>query len=215
MKMLAFACACALLFCGCMNSRYSGRYEDGTAYRGIGGVKTFRKFYIRSFSVPDGYGAKVSAAKIQEMIPELLHRHARAGDVPIDVTIRPGKIETSGGWTKVFAMLGGIFPLATTADQDVAVDISIDGMEDSRSAVICHFTYDMKMTVLSPLAAISYSPKDGCQENLMMSGIVTIPDVSEVFSGTIARGIAVRLRQSALERLTLPDIDFGTGKEGL
>lgn len=204
------ALATAAISCGCTSIRYSGRYGDGTPYDGIGDANTLRRFYIRTFDVPDGYRAKVSTAKIQEIIPELLSRNARPGDVPVDVSVRPGEVEWSGGWTMVFL---GILPVMYTADQDVMVDVSVAGMKGPAVTTICHFTYDRKMTVFSPLAAIPYSEKDGCQENQMEKKVVL--DVSELFSRTIARSIAFHLRQSALERLTLPEIDFDVGQEGL
>ena len=199
--------------CGCMTQRYAGQYDGGMVYEGVGDVKTYRKFYIRFFDLPDGYRARVSAAKIQEIIPELLNRHARPGDIPVDITIRPSDITVSGGWTAVFGILGGILPVVMTFDQDVCVDIAIPDMKTLNPTVNNHFTYDRKMTVLSPLAAIPYSEKDGFQEHQFENGAESMVDESEVFSRTIARGIAARLKQAALERLELPNIDFIAGKE--
>ena len=199
--------------CGCMTQRYAGRYGDGTPYDGIGDAKTFRKFYIRSFDIPDGYRARVSPAKIQEIIPELVNSRAVKGDVPIDVTIRPGEVERGGGWTMVFLFLGGIVPCAFSADQDVVVEVSLDDMRDSCCYATSHFAHDTKQTVLSPLAAFPYSPREGFQENLLDSGIL-MQDTSEVFSRTIAFELALVLRRFAIERLAVPDVDFDFEGEG-
>ena len=73
-RVLALMMLWALLFCGCTSTRYSGRYGDGTVYRGIGEEKTFRKFYIRKI---EGEGAFVSAVSMSQKHPALFTRSPR------------------------------------------------------------------------------------------------------------------------------------------
>lgn len=201
-------CIVELLFmCGCASSRSSGRYGDGAVYKGIDGIKTFRKFFIRKFEVNEEYKALVSPGKVQSIIPELVRARERNGDIPIDVVIRVGKSEVSGDWSIVFACLYSIIPSWTTTEFSAVVEVYFKDDVRAFSRKECRFEQNFKLSICSPLGWVPYSAKEGFQENEMKMGLLQAVS-PEVFSKTVSKCIAMQLKQYAEEKLAVPDVDF-------
>ena len=161
----------------------------------------------------DSYRSRISIAKIQASMPELLNRRAGPGDVPIDLSIRVGASERSGEWSYVFAGFGGIIPVWMSSEERAKVEMSVGDGASPLPVIECVFVLDNKMSVFSPLALIPYSDKDGFQENDIKKGF-SPPDMGGVFSRTVAKGMAIQLKKYAIERLSVPDIDFSVNEDG-
>ena len=212
MKRLALGCASLLLPLvlslsgGCTSARYSGRYGDGTTYTGIGGARTFRKFYLRKV---EGDGIFVSSASISMRYPDLFRRNLEPGDIPVDVHVRKINADDGGGWSLVFAFLYSIIPSWTWNEQSYSLEISIDGDSTAVPSATCSYAHDFKMSVLSPFGMLPYGEKSGYQRNEFNSGLMEMSlDVSDVLEDVMAACIAQQVTRHALERLTIPDVDF-------
>ena len=208
MKKIPFMFMCAaLVVSGCTSLRYAGQYGDGTNYSGIGGARTFRKFYLRKI---EGDGAFVSSASLNQKYPELFNRYQGQGDVPVDVYAKKTNTDDGGGWSFVFAFLYSIIPSWNWIEQTYTVQISVDGDEKLIPDTVCNYAHDFKISIFSPLGLIPYGDKTGYQRNEHKSGLmVTSVNVSAVLEDVMAACIAQQLKRYALERLTMPDVQFG------
>ena len=199
-----------LLFDGCASSRCSGRYGDGTTYAGIGNARVFRRFYVRKV---EGEGASVTSASISNRYPDLFRKSPQPGDIPVDVYVKQGKIETSGEWSFIFACLYSIIPSWTTVEQSYAVDLVVDGDDKLVPPSTCGYSHDFKLSIMSPLGLIPYGDKEGCQRNDFSAGLST-PDIAGVIEDVMSASIVQQLTRHALDKLTVPDIDFTTADGG-
>ena len=193
-----------LLICGCMTQRYSGRYGDGTVCVGAGQVKVFRKFYLRKI---EGDGASVSSASMSNKYPNLFRKSQQPHDIPVDLYVKKGKLETSGEWSIIFACLYSILPFWTSVEQEYTIELVVDGDDKLVPPSACSYAHDMKITIMSPLGLIPYGEKDGYQRNEFSSGFSN-PDVAGVLEEVMGACIAQQLEKYAIDRLAIPDIDF-------
>ena len=201
----------AMFFGGCATSRCSGRYGDGTFYAGIGNAKVFRKFYVRKV---EGDTTSVSAASMCNRYPDLFRKSPKPGDIPVDVYVKQGKVETGGEWSFIFACLYSIIPSWTTVEQSYAIDLVVDGDERGVPSSSCSYSHDFKLSIMSPLGLIPYGDKEGCQRNDFSVGLST-PDIAGVIDDVISASIAQQLTKYALDRLTVPDVEFTAADEGV
>ena len=199
----------ALMMCGCATSRYSGRYGDGSVYAGIGNSKTFRKFYVRKI---EGDGA-VSAASLSKAYPNLFSKVDSKDNIPVDLYIKQGKLETSGEWSFVFACLYSIIPTWFSHEQPYTIDFVVADDERLVPQACCCFAHDFKVSIFSPLGLIPYGDKTGYQRNEFTAGLST-PDIAGVLSDVMGLCVAQQLTKYALDRLTIPDVEFTMADDG-
>lgn len=193
-----------LLLCGCATSRCSGRFGDGSSYAGTGNTRMFRKFHLQKV---EGDAASVTAASMSRRYPDLFRKSPNPGDIPVDVYVKQGKAETSGSWSFIFASLFSIIPSWTTVEQNYAIDIVVDGDDKVVPPSSCGYSYDFKLSIMSPLGLIPYGDREGCQRNDFSTGFST-PDIAGVIEDVMSASIAQQLTRHALDRLTIPDVDF-------
>jgi hypothetical protein len=211
-----FCCVMATSICGCTSSRSAARYGEGVAYAGIGEAKILRKFYIRKFEIDEEYKALISPVQIRSLVPELLRSRPGEGDVPVDVAVRVGPRRQSGAWSIVFAFLYGIVPTWQNVEVSATVEIFVaDGRSDTFRSD-CIFDDSFKISVCSPLGLLPYPKKEGFQENECKQGIFLNRGrvwYGRMFATAISKCIAQQLQRHAMDRLTVPDVDFSFEEE--
>ena len=219
MKRIALLICMIALAGGCGSFRLSARYGDGISYDGIGSVKTNRKFFIRSIRIDRNYEAWVTPGKISSMVPELIAKSEKEGNIPLDVVVTMGDRVSSGGWSFLLYLCSyGVVPFWNINESVVKIDIA-DRMGDVvASGSECVFHFSSKVSCCSPFGLLTRE-KEGFQKNLIKRGtLFSLPRISsdehvECFASVVAECIACEIKRYALERLTLPDVYFA--QEGI
>ena len=201
---------------GCATERYSGRYSGGSKYTGIGDVKTFRKFYVRN-DVAFVMSGGLTRSELHKRMPELFNREPESGDIPIDIVVEKGVPERSGDATPILSgLLLGIIPFWTSEERTDAVNIVVNGDAKMVSQKECHFSYDMKGSIFSPLGWIPYFDKEGYQRNETGMGIITALSYTvrlDIEKDILAKCLAQQLKMDALGMLMTPDVNFDVEME--
>lgn len=209
-KVLLLCISSILLLCGCFAYRISGRYGDGVAYESIDGVKTYRKFHIRSWKEVDRNGEQSFAASnvldiINAIVPDMFNVQAVAGDIPVDIITHIGQTEQYGILSGILSLCTlFVIPDCSETAWPCNVEVLVEGCEQKLS-VSCGFSYSISGSIL-PWGLIPYSNKDGYQENLCT--VWDSPDQIALIRKAYIKGVAQQLKKHALERLTTPEIKF-------
>ena len=216
-----------VLVSGCGHVRVSGKYGDCAPY-----VRTkeqvYRKFYIRSLNVynwpgknfllggEDHYfkGEKIfiTSDKICQYIDDMFVMEPQHDDIPVDVIITfCGNERTFGLWS---IPLAWTFVLAQNVGKEFyfEIEVRVDGdnrLSRMKSQVRVHDIGAVFPTgLLYPPPALP----DGSQISDLRKYCFEIPelkyDLTEILIKTVAYGVAQQLKTHALDRLTMPDIDF-------
>lgn len=227
-RIFCFLCLMLLvLVSGCGHVRVSGKYGDCAPY-----VRTkeqvYRKFYIRSLNVynwpgknfllggEDHYfkGEKIfiTSDKICQYIDDMFVMEPQHDDIPVDVIITfCGNERTFGLWS---IPLAWTFVLAQNVGKEFyfEIEVRVDGdnrLSRMKSQVRVHDIGAVFPTgLLYPPPALP----DGSQISDLRKYCFEIPelkyDLTEILIKTVAYGVAQQLKTHALDRLTMPDIDF-------
>jgi len=227
-RIFCFLCLMLLvLVSGCGHVRVSGKYGDCAPY-----VRTkeqvYRKFYIRSLNVynwpgknfllggEDHYfkGEKIfiTSDKICQYIDDMFVMEPQHDDIPVDVIITfCGNERTFGLWS---IPLAWTFVLAQNVGKEFyfEIEVRVDGdnrLSRMKSQVRVHDIGAVFPTgLLYPPPALP----DGSQISDLRKYCFEIPelkyDLTEILVKTVAYGVAQQLKTHALDRLTMPDIDF-------
>ena len=217
---IAFA---AIAFtCGCESGRLAYRYGDGEPYGGLDGVDVRQRFCIRSISFEGETPAQSYFAKFQEPLPDvhavaavepkLFSSGDRMVEIPIDVTVRFGEIKSgSGFWNSTLAFFTAfIVPIEIFCERTSFIEIrSADGERIAPDASFTRFD-DNRTSLILPFGLIPYSPKEGCQENVFGENAIRGygQEGTNAFVRTLSHCIAQQLKKHALERITMPEVNF-------
>lgn len=207
----------ALVICGCASERYAARYGDGVSYRGIGDIKTFRKFYIRNeFKVlmPVAFssvGCAIKPLEVHKRAPELFSRVPEPGDIPVDVTVTPEVQKHSGEASMLLSIFLPLLPYWNEQEQSDALELVINGDAKAAPPAVCRFIDNYKCSIFGPLGWIPYLDRDDFQRNETSFGLVeavSFETKRDVVVDAVVKCIAQQLKTSALDMLTIPDVDF-------
>ena len=226
-RIYLFLCLMLALLSGCGHVRVSGKYGDCAPY-----VRTkeqvYRKFYIRSLNVYNWPGKNflfggvdhyfkgekifITSDKICQYIDDMFVMEPQHDDIPVDVIITfCGNERTFGLWS---IPLAWTFVLAQNVGKEFyfEIEVSVDGdnrLSRMKSQVRVHDIGAVFPTgLLYPPPALP----DGSQISDLRKYCFEIPelkyDLTEILVKTVAYGVAQQLKTYALDRLTMPDIDF-------
>lgn len=229
-RIYLFLCLMLALLSGCGHVRVSGKYGDCAPY-----VRTkeqvYRKFYIRSLNVynwpgqehkdfwgniiPDSYfkgkTITITADRICQYADDLLTAEYREGDISVDIVITFHEVWRSFGLWSIPFMFTYVLPVSTGHEFDFEIGIRIDGdnqLLKMKSMVRGHY-----VAAALPTGFVYPSPAlpNGFQVSELKKCIVAPDgnvDLTEILIKTVAYGVAQQLKTYALDRLTMPDIDF-------
>jgi hypothetical protein len=225
------------LLSGCGHVRVSGKYGDCAPYVRTK-EQVYRKFYIRSLNVynwpgkevksffsdkilTDGYfkgkTIKITVDRICQYADDLLTAKYREGDISVDVVITfCGDGRLFGLWTIPFGFTY-VLPNSTGCEFDFEIGVRIDGdnqfnrdnqLPKMKSMVRVH-----KVAAALPTGFLFLPPAlpNGFQVSELRECVVNVDnhlDLTEILIKTVANGLAQQLKTYALDRLTMPDIDF-------
>ena len=126
---------------------------------------------------------------------------------------------SSGEWSILLYICSyGVVPFWNINESVVKIDIAdkMGGIVASGSECVFHFSN--KVSCCSPFGLFTRE-KEGFQKNLIKRGtIFSVSHISpdehvECFASVVSECIAYEIKRYALERLTLPDVDFN--QEGI
>ena len=230
-RIYLFLCLMLALLSGCGHVRVSGKYGDCAPY-----VRTkeqvYRKFYIKSLNVYNWPGKEVKAFfsdniltdryfkgktititvdRLCQYADDLLTAKYREGDISVDVVITfCGEGRSFGLWTIPFAFTY-VLPCSVGDEFDFEIGVRIDGdnqLPKMESMVRVHqVAAGLPTGFLFPPPALP----NGFQVSELRECVVNIDnhlDLTEILIKTVAYGVAQQLKTYALDRLTMPDIDF-------
>ena len=217
----------SVLVSGCGHVRVSGKYGDCAPYVRIK-EHVYRKFFIRSLNVynwpgknflagvEDLYfkGEKISVTsdKICRHIDDMLVVKPLYDDIPVDIVVSFCENEKTFGWWSIPLAWTFILPLNFAKEFCFEIEVRIDGdnrLPKMKSQVRVH---DIGAVFPTGLLFSSPALPDGFQVSDLRKYRCTFPesqyDLTEVLIKTVAYGVAQQLNTHALDRLTMPDIDF-------
>lgn len=232
-RIYLFLCLMLALMSGCGHVRVSGKYGDCAPY-----VRTkeqvYRKFYIKSLNVYNWPGKEVKALfsdniltdvhfkgktititvdRLCQYADDILTAKYREGDIPVDIVITfCGKGRTFGRWTIPF-MFTYVLPGSMGAEFDFEIGVRIDGdnqLPKMESTVREHSVCAMLPTgfLFPPPALPNGFQVSELYKRVGIADIDAHLDLTEILIKTVANGLAQQLKTYALDRLTMPDIDF-------
>lgn len=221
-------------FWGCSYNRISYRYGDGTPYQPMEerlvkqkirlcSVKFFNEKetrfipeydYLRAVepSVSDvvSYAADVLTDKVQ-----------MGGGQAIDVVLRFKETKEDSSALSLFSLIPTV-PFVTHFKREVVVEIQDSWTKELLSFSSLTGRYSKKLSFILFFGSIPYGSLPDYQENvlhyeevlykrdekgnLVNSGIS--PKVINAFNRALAHCIAMQIRKSMMDRLTMPDVDF-------
>lgn len=231
-RIYLFLCLMLALLSGCGHVRVSGKYGDCAPY-----VRTkeqvYRKFYIRSLNVynwpgkehknflgdifPDQYfkgkTITITADRICQYADDLLTAEYREGDISVDIVITFHEVWRSfGSWIFPFA-LTYVLPASMGYEFDFKIGIRIDG--DNQLLKMESMVRAHSLCAILPTGFLFPPPAlpNGFQVSELYKSLVGVDldahrDLTEILIKTVAYGVAQQLKTHALDRLTMPDIDF-------
>jgi len=220
--------AAVVFLCGCMSARLAYRYGDGTPYDGLEGVNVTQKFAIRSIKLKNdiqpnevfanNQEPKPDAESVSKVVPEMFAQGDQSGNIPIDVTIHFGEMKQSEmGWKDVvFSWLSMCtlyaVPIYTTREKPGRIEITTTAGEKVVPDCNILRNDDSKVSFILPFGAFKFASKKGFQENAFAEYDYAFScygqDGTNAFVRALAKGVAQQLKKYALDRLTLPDVDF-------